>query len=77
MRKVLTILLFFCISGAMFAQKQKLKNLLYVDLRRFHYGFCLGLSMTDITFQHTGTDWSAECPSVNPAFSVGLLEICL
>lgn len=73
MRKVLTILLFFCISGAMFAQKQKLKNLPYIDLRRFHYGFCLGLSMTDITFQHTGTDWSAECPSVNPAFSVGLL----
>ena len=73
MKKSITSLLLFCLALTVFAQKQKLKNLPYADLRRFHYGFCVGLSMTDITFQHNGTDWYAECPSINPAFSVGLL----
>lgn len=73
MKRLTIIVYLFCISLATFAQKQKLKNLPYIDTRRFHYGFTLGLSMTDITFQHNGTDWFAECPSVNPAFSVGLL----
>ncbi|MCF0179436.1 MAG: PorT family protein [Bacteroidales bacterium] len=73
MKKIATTILLLCLSISVFAQTQKLKNLPYADLRRFHYGFCLGLSLADITFQHNGTDWYAECPEANPAFSVGLL----
>lgn len=59
--------------GVLLAQKQKLRNIPYVDQRRFHYGFCLGLNMSDISFEHNATDWWAECTDLNPAFCVGLL----
>jgi len=56
------------------AQRQGLKNMPYIDQRRLHYGFLLGIDMADITFEHSGAnDWTAECPAINPAFCVGLM----
>ncbi len=61
------------------AQRQGVKNLPYIDQRRLHYGFALGITMADVNFMHSGvaTDdggaWFAESPSCNPSFCVGLL----
>lgn len=68
------LLLAFCLATPLLAQRQTVKNIPYIDQRRLHYGFSLGIDLSDVTFQHTGEGhlW-AECPSVNPAFSVGLM----
>lgn len=73
MKKVCSILLLLCISLQLFAQKQQLKNIPYIDQRRLHYGFSLGVDMANVSFEHNGKDWFAECPGANPAFSVGLM----
>ena len=68
-------LLAACLAIApLLAQRQSLKNIPYIDQRRLHYGFLLGLDMSDVTFSHSGANaWAAECPSVNPSFCVGLM----
>ena len=74
MRQFLSILLLLLSTAPVLAQRQALKNLPYIDQRRLHYGFQLGINMGDITFEHSGENgWCAECPSVNPAFCVGLM----
>ncbi|MDO4496424.1 MAG: porin family protein [Bacteroidales bacterium] len=68
----LFILISFSISA--FSQRQGLKNIPYIDQRRMHYGFLLGITCGDIAFQHSGSNaWGAECPQVNPSFCVGLV----
>ena len=69
---LLTILVLLTVLPAM-SQKQVLKNIPYIDQRRFHYGFVMGIDMNNVTFEHTGKDWYAECPDLNPGFCVGLL----
>ena len=73
MKRVFSILIIIFTLLPTFAQKQVIKNTPYIDLRRFHYGFALGVSMTDVSFSHTGKDIFAECPDINPAFCVGLV----
>lgn len=73
MKKVYSILILLCISFHLLAQKQQLKNIPYIDQRRLHYGFSLGVDMADVSFEHSGKEWFAECASANPAFSVGLM----
>jgi hypothetical protein len=66
-------------TSVLYAQKQGVKNLPYVDQRRVHYGFALGITMADVNFMHTGLKtedggaWYAESPACNPSFCVGLL----
>lgn len=67
-------------SGMLMAQyrKQPIRNLPYYDQRRLHWGFCLGMDMSDITFADSepasaAIKWNAVCPEVNPAFIVGLV----
>ncbi|MCR5312036.1 MAG: PorT family protein [Bacteroidaceae bacterium] len=61
------------------AQTRKVMNRPYIDQRRFHYGFLMGVNLQDIEFQHNGyTDengnqWFAEQPNYEPGFSVGIL----
>lgn len=73
---LLVFLLCLMACSAM-AQKQKLRNLPYYDQRLLHWGFCLGLDMTDMIITHSGDlsgeGWKATCPNVNPAFMVGLM----
>lgn len=71
-RLLLTILVLLTVLPAM-AQKNVLKNIPYIDQRRFHYGFVMGIDMNNVIFEHTGKDWYAECPDLNPGFCVGLL----
>lgn len=66
-------------------RQQPTRNLPYYDQRRLHWGFCLGVDLSDITFAMADgntaiTDgnnnikmWNAVCPQVNPAFVVGLM----
>lgn len=72
-RVFFTLVTILLTSFTLFAQKQRLKNIPYIDHRRLHYGFSLGINMTDVNFAHNGTDWYAESPSANPAFCVGLM----
>ena len=77
-RKI-ALLVVWSIATAISAQPQKVKNLPYIDLRRVHYGFMLGIHTQDLTFQHTGKmcdngeSWYAEIPDFSAGFSVGLL----
>ena len=74
-KKIAAIMLFALLGSLpLLAQRQALKNIPYIDQRRVHYGFLLGIDMCDVSFCHSGAnEWAAECASVNPAFCVGLM----
>lgn len=61
------------------AQTRKVMYRPYIDQRRFHYGFLMGMHMQDIEFTHNGyTDaegnqWFGEGPNYEPGFTVGIL----
>lgn len=76
--RIFTFLLLSAMATAgVFAQKQKIRNLPYYDQRLLHWGFCLGLNLPNISFEHSGLasgeGWWATCPEVNPSFMVGLI----
>ena len=62
------------------AQERKVQNRPYIDQRKFHYGFLLGLHMQDIELENngyidpdTGEQWYAEINNYSPGFTVGVL----
>jgi hypothetical protein len=61
------------------AQKEKIKNQPYADMRLFHLGFHIGLHTQDLILTHTGMTspagekWFAEIPAYSPGFSVGII----
>lgn len=61
------------------AQVRKVMHRPYIDQRRFHYGFMVGLHLQDLELEqngHTdaaGNQWFAETPNYEPGFSVGIL----
>ena len=61
------------------AQKRKIQNRPYIDQRRFHYGFSVGLNLQDYELENTsfvpedGELWYADVASDTPGFSVGVL----
>lgn len=67
------------VSFSVMAQKEKVKNQPYADLKWFHLGFHVGIHSQDLLLTHTGvtTDgetWFAEIPSYSPGFSVGVVS---
>ena len=71
-----------CVEGGqrLAAQTQTLMNKPYIDNRRFHWGFYLGMNMMESKFGNTGyTDpetgeqWYTEQDRWEPGFSVGVL----
>lgn len=74
----LILLLTFTISS-IWSQDGKTQNRPYIDQRRFHYGFSVGMNMLDYEFANTGVatangeQWYADVPSYSPGFSVGIL----
>ncbi len=63
--------------GAM-AQKERVRNQPYADLKWFHLGFHVGIHSQDLLLTHTGVTthgetWFAEIPSYSPGFSVGVI----
>ena len=70
----------FAFSLSLAAQEPKVQNRPYIDQRKFHYGFLLGLHMQDIELENngyidptTGEQWYAEIDNYSPGFTVGVL----
>ena len=85
LRKTILLFLMSLMAVSGIAQKRKLERLPYIDQRRIHFGFSVGLHTQDLGFTHTGytteagETWYAEVPSFSPGFNVGLvgdLYIC-
>ena len=61
------------------AQERKVQNKPYIDYRRLHYGFFVGVHMQDMEFVNNGfvtpegESWFADVTQYNPGFSVGVL----
>ena len=80
MRRILLFWLVCVLGIHVAAQTRKLQHRPYIDQRRFHYGFLIGLHMQDMELQNngyinpeTGEQWYAEVDNYNPGFSVGVL----
>ena len=70
----------FAFSLSLAAQEPKVQNRPYIDQRKFHYGFLLGLHMQDIELENngfidpeTGEQWYAEINNYSPGCTVGVL----
>ena len=77
-RTILLVLgLLLCMSGV--AQKRKVQNRPYIDQRRLHYGFFVGIHAQDLEFKNNGfitedgESWFADVADYSPGFSVGVL----
>lgn len=80
MRRTLYILLLLLLPlTALVAQERKLQNRPYIDYRRFHYGFYVGLHMQDLELANNnfvtadGEQWYADVDTYTPGFTVGVL----
>ena len=79
--RILTLLvLALLLCGPIEAQKRKVQNRPYLDLRRLHYGFLFGMNIQDLELQNngfidpeSGEQWYADVDNYNPGFSVGVL----
>lgn len=78
--RIMALLLFAGCSLSVCAQQRKVQNKPFIDERRFHYGFTVGLhdqglSLTNNGFidPATGAQWVATNDRHNFGFSVGVL----
>lgn len=70
----------FALSVPLLAQTRKVQYRPYIDERRMHYGFSIGMHIQDISLQNngfvdpeTGEQWYAQQDNHSPGFSVGVL----
>lgn len=63
-----------------FAQKRTVMNKPYIDTRRWHYGFNIGIHDQSLPLVNngyidpeTGAQWMADCDQMNLGFTVGVL----
>ncbi|MDH6358980.1 porin family protein [Parabacteroides sp. PF5-9] len=79
MRRTIYILSLVVLSSlSVFAQKERVKNQPYADMKWFHLGFHVGLHAQDLILTNSGVTadgetWFAEIPSYSPGFSVGVI----
>lgn len=80
LRYILLLLLGLTVGAAGYAQKRKIMNKPFIDTRRWHYGFNVGMHDQGLSLQNngfinptTGEQWMAECDRQNFGFSVGVL----
>ena len=79
MKRSLLILIGILVCMTSVAQKQRPQNRPYLDQRRLHYGFFIGLHAQDMEFVNNGfvtedgKSWFADVPEYSPSFSVGVL----
>lgn len=73
-------LVLLLLAMSIMAQERKLQNRPYIDQRKFHYGFLLGLHMQDMELENNGfidpekgEQWYAEINNFSPGFTVGVL----
>ena len=79
LRSIASIVM-FVFALCLTAQERKVQNRPYIDQRRFHYGFLLGLHIQDIELENNGyidpengEQWYAEIDNYSPGFTVGIL----
>lgn len=85
LKRFLFILLICNLTIAgVWAQKRKPQNQPYADLKRYHFGFHVGLHTQDLILTNVGVPtengelWFAEIPSYSPGFSVGIIgNLCI
>lgn len=75
---LLSYLVLLSITAA--AQERKLQYRPYIDQRKFHYGFFVGVHMQDMELRNNGfidpetqEQWYADVDNYSPGFSVGVL----
>lgn len=79
LKQVLSILFCLIFAFTANAQMKTLQNRPYIDQRRLHYGFLIGLHAQDLKFTNNGyitengESWFADVASYSPGFSVGVL----
>ena len=79
MKRAITYILLLLLPLFAVAQERKVQNKPYIDFRRLHYGFFIGVHAQDMEFANNGfvTDngetWYADIANYNPGFSVGVL----
>lgn len=80
MKRFLYIFLLFTLPlCALVAQERKVQNKPYIDYRRLHYGFFVGVHMQDLELVNNGyvtpegQHWYGDVAAYSPGFSVGVL----
>lgn len=79
MNRYIFILSFLICSISIHAQNRKVQNRPYIDQRRIHYGFLIGMHVQDFEFVNNGhiteegESWFADVPEYIPGFTVGIL----
>lgn len=80
MRRVLLLLLLVGMGLGLSAQPRRVQNKPYIDLRRFHYGFTIGIHDQSLKLVNngyidpsTGQQWMAENDNHGLGFNVGVL----
>lgn len=77
-RRLFIICICFLSAVSLMAQKEKVKNQPYADLKWFHLGFHVGIHTQDMILTNNGLatngeTWYAEIPSYSVGFSVGVI----
>lgn len=79
-RHILSLLALLCALGTAHAQQRRVQNKPFIDERRFHYGFFIGLHDQGMRLDNngyidpdTGDQWVASTDRQNFGFSVGVL----
>lgn len=79
MKRFALYILLLVVPLGVLAQERKVQNKPYIDYRRLHYGFFVGLHAQDMEFYNNGfvtengEAWYADIADYNPGFSVGVL----
>ena len=79
MKRIIIYILLLLLPLFAVAQERKVQNKPYIDFRRLHYGFFIGVHAQDMEFVNNGfvTEngevWYADIADYNPGFSVGVL----
>ena len=79
MKRTITYILLLLLPLCVVAQERKVQNKPYIDYRRLHYGFFVGMHVQDMEFANNGfvteegETWFADIANYNPGFSVGVL----
>lgn len=80
MARTLLLLLMLCAPLATAAQQRRVQNKPFIDERRFHYGFFVGIHDQSLQLENngyidptTGQQWVASADRTNFGFSVGVL----
>ena len=79
MKRAITYILLLLLPLFAVAQERKVQNKPYIDYRRLHYGFFIGIHAQDMEIANNGIvteegeAWFADIADYNPGFSVGVL----